>query len=436
MNLPRTIFTSLAGFVFVLPSCIPNPRVSITKSNDLPSYKSLSIKHSYPNSINVSQLRNYIYASHPRIQSAKLKLEEAEGLIDQAGRYANPTLTVGTSKSLLEPDFSLGTTFSQVFPVTNRLGIEKRVSKEAYKMAEQEIKIVTNSIVKEAQLHAADYFSVSSKKTQIKKEISTLETLANFIESAAARGELSALDAGQTRLEITTLEAKLKALNSESEIALSTFKTSLGIPASQKINLVGKLKSPQLPSVSINLPNLPQVKLKQWEAAQAKSNVLLQKANRFEDVEMSISGELGAETDEPEGREAETAIGFQFSIPLPLYDKNEGNIKTATAFSKRVLLEKQTLESDIRSQASTQKLMMKTWLAQNNTLTSTILPAAKKNSKQLENAYRSGQGSFTDFLKSKLHELNLETQIVENTNAFHKARIIYLATIGQSQQAF
>jgi len=438
MSLSTTTLTCIAGsfIITILPSCIPSPRISITDADSLPSYKSIRTHHSYPSSINLSHLKQYIQNSHPRIQAANLKLVEAQGHIDQAGRHANPTLTVGTGKSLLDPDLSVGASFSQVFPVTNRLSIEKRISKESFHMAQQEIDIVTNAIVKEAQLHAVDFLSVEAQKSQINKQIKALETLASFIEAAAAKGELSPLDANQTRFEISNLKANLKALSDQKSIALTAFKTSLGIPASREIKIIGNLNSSKLPTSSLSVEKLPQIRLKHWELAQAKSNVLLQKANRFEDVEMSISGELGSTKDEPEDREAEAAIGFELSIPLPLYDKNEGNIKAATAFSKRIHLEKKALEQQIRSEASTQKLMMQTWLTQNNTLRTTLLPAARRNSNQLDKAYRRGQGSFTDLLKSKLQELEIESQIVENTIAFHKAKVIYLATIGQSQQAF
>jgi len=422
--------------ILIIPSCMPNPRVSITDKTDLPAFNTPRLSIDQSPALPLQSIARRVANNHPQLKAAKLTLLEAKGHILQAGRYENPRVSIGSNLSLLSPEGSISGGFSQVFPITNKLALEKRVSNDAYQIAAVEIKHVAQQLTKVAQELAVECLGLEQQRKHIDKQHAALEKVAKFIEDAADRGELSSLDAAQTRLEMASLKAEQEALQLEQAITLTKLKGLIGLSPTSPLNLQGTLSAPKMPAHSLNIESLPQYQLKNWQIAQSKSKLLLEKAKRYEDLEMSVTGELGSEDDSLEGREAEASVGVELSIPLPLYNKNEGNIQATEAATKRIQIEQIAIKKEIQNRAHAEKMLMQSWLAQNTTLRKSLLPAAQKNSADLEKAYRQGQGNFTDFLKAKSQVLDLQAKLIDNNVAFHKARVAYLSTIGKSQHVF
>ena len=294
-----------------------------------------------------------------------------------------------------------------------------------------------NLLASGAQRNLAERFRIwTLKAVHIDKQISSLQKVTTFIDEAAARGELSPLDSAQTKLEIQTLSIKKKQLAEERSLLTTRLKQYIGMPASKPLNLSGSLPSLSVPSRSLSLSDRADFRAKALEFQHSKSNILLEKSKRYDDVEVSVLGALGREEDAPEGLENEGRIGVGLSIPLPFYDKNEGNIAAANAKAQRSILERGALASEIRLQVATHKQEMQAWLARNASVRNELLPLAEKTSADLEAAYKNGQGDFTSFLKSKTQELALRTSLIDNNLKFHQARVKYFAALGKSKSAF
>lgn len=423
----------------ILTSCVQNirvnPRVNLT-DNDLPT---LSAHHNPMNmsgSVTISSLADRVRKNNPQLRAASLKLAEAQGKIIQSGRLDNPTLGLGARKSAPGYDGDIEVSFSQRFPFTNRLSLEKRVSRDALKIAREEIEMAEQALITSAQIIAVEIIQLRKQQSHIGEQIASLETIASFIEEAAEKGELSPLDASQTRLEIQFLKNKQKQLTGEQTVLTVKLKQYIGLPTSKSLTVSGSLPSVKLPTIALSLWNRPDYRAKTFEAQYAKSNILLEKAKRYDDFELSFSGSAGAAEDAPNGTEAEAQVGMGISIPLPLYNKNEGNIKTASAKAQRNLLEKSALASEIKVQVATYRQEMLTWLNQNSEIRTNLLPIAKKNSEDLETAYKAGQGDFTSLLRSKSQTLDLQFKLLENNLKFQQARVKFYSALGAPNSAF
>lgn len=411
------------------------PRKSITDA-DLPELSGYSGPMDMSGSVAISSLAERVRKNNPQLRAASLKLAEAEGKITQSGRLDNPTLGIGVRKSAPGNDGGIEVSFSQRFPFTNRLSLEKRVSTDALKIANEEVAMAEQALITSAQLIATEILGLRKQESHISKQIGSLATIASFIEQAAAKGELSPLDASQTRLEIQTLKIKQKQLASEQAVLTVRLKEYIGLPASKSLSLGGRLPSVSLPSKVLTLWDRPDYRAKTMEAQYSRSDILLEKAKRYDDFELTFTGVAGAEDDEPDGTEAEAEVGMGISIPLPLYNKNEGKIQAASAKAQRNLLERSALASEIKVQVATYQQEMRTWLSQNSEIRSNLLPMANKNSKDLEDAYRSGQGDFTSLLRSKSQALDLQFKLLENDLKFQQARVKYYSALGVPNSAF
>ena len=433
---------STACSLLTLSSCaklrdkLEQKRIVITDQADLPSFSSKLRPTNHNSSLNIRSLASRVSNNNPQLRAANLKIAEAHGKLSQAGTRANPTLGIGVSKSIPGSEGEIEVSFSQRFPITNKLTLEKRVSYDQLLIAQEEIKTAEQQLITAAQLIAVEILELRVQTTHIDKQISSLQTITTFIDAAAAIGELSPLDAAQTKIEIQTLGVKKQQLTSEQNLLTTRLKKYIGMPASKPLSLTGSLPSISIPSHTLALTNRPDYRARALEFQHSKSNILLEKSNRYDDLEVSVLGALGREEDAPDGLDTEGTIGMGLSIPLPFYNKNEGNIQAATAKAQRSILERGALASEIHLEVASYKQQMQSWLNQNTAISTQLLPLAKKTSADIETAYKNGQGDFTSLLKSKNQELEIQNSLIENNLKFQQARIKYFAALGKVNSAF
>lgn len=432
----QLIITACAATLFSSCSSLEKKRIIISDQTHLPKFSSKLRAIDYSSSLSIHSLARRVSNNSPQLRAAKLKIAEAAGRLNQSGRRANPTLGIGVGKLIPGSEGELEVSFSQRFPITNKLSLEKRVSSDQLLIAQEEIKMAEQQLITAAQLIAVEILQSRSQSAHIDKQVTSLQTITTFIDKAAAAGELSPLDSAQTKLEIQTLSIEKKQLASQRSLLTTRLKQYIGLPASKPLSLLGSLPSLNIPSQSLSLSNRADFRAKALEFQHSKSNILLEKSKRYDDIEVSIMGALGREEDAPDGIETEATIGMGISIPLPFYDKNEGNIQAATATAQRRILERSALAAEIRLQVATHKQEMQVWLAQNASVRDNLIPLAQKTSADLEAAYKNGQGDFTSYLKSKNQELELQNSLIENNLKFQQARVKFFAAIGKSPSAF
>ncbi|MDB6071012.1 MAG: TolC family protein, partial [Verrucomicrobiales bacterium] len=93
----------------------------------------------------------YAIAHNPDLAVARATLDEARARVLQAGNLANPELETEVRPNLAGREFSAGITYSQRFPLTNRLRLEKALSLAAVKTAEIEIQANARTLAAEVK---------------------------------------------------------------------------------------------------------------------------------------------------------------------------------------------------------------------------------------------------------------------------------------------
>ena len=430
----------LFGAFICLPlfnACVPQ---SHNDTADKIGFSAFGAERNFPRSqspvLSLKDIPERVRNNHPQLIAARKAIDVARGKLSQSGRYENPELEISTSKGIPSSTGEIELSFSQRFPVTNKLTLQKRVHKDAVVIAQAEVKIIEHQLGAQAQMLAVEILGMERKHALFERQKKAYQSIVDWITETAKRGEISKIEANVPQMEIQAIELKQKRLNSQKQILIQQLKGLVGMPASRPLTVKGILPHLGLPSTPLNLKKHPLYIAKQSIIAQSKSRVLLEKANRYEDPELRFTGALSREEDAPEGLETEGAIGIGLSIPLPLYDKNEGNINAAKAQVRTHMLELNALVASIKNQAAEHQLAMRNWLKQNEEITIKMLPFAEKNTAQLEKAYQQGQGNYLSFLQARKQTIELEKQLLENTIEFHRAKVRYFNSIGQLQSTF
>ena len=383
--------------------------------------------------VTLSSVGARVRAQNPDLAAARLRIDEALGLLRQSGRRSNPELEIGAEHNdrFREGKFEVG--ISQRFPVTDRLRLEKQVSAAQLQAAEAEIRDVERGLVAEARSAIVRILGIREQRRLGRQQAAIVKELAEFVGDASKRGELSPIDAGQAKLEAARFANQFRQLDAAEAAAIGELKPLLGISRSGTLHVGGTL-----PPVRSQSPGVDPSRRADWQATRseleaAKSEVALQHANRYDDIEVGLYAAAERTEDAPDGFENEGVFGLRVKIPLPLWDKNEGNIDAAVARRQRKEKELRALGTRIHLEADAARAEMLEWAKLDAELDNTLLPLAEQQAKLAERAYRDGQGELQAVLRAREQTVQLASSRVDAQREYHLARIRWLAAAGDGQ---
>lgn len=372
-----------------------------------------------------------IRSQNPELAAARLRIDEAVGRMTQSGRLDNPELELGLEHNsrFREGRFEIG--FSQRFPVTDRLRIEKEITQTELKAAEAEVREVERQLVAKGRELLVKVLATRQRRELLREQSDVAKDFADFLGESAAKGEGSPLDAGQARLEATSLTTELRQLVAADAALTGELKPLLGMRAGEALQVSGQLAAPILPAIPLDPEKRPDYQVAALNAQAAATAVSLEQARRYEDVEAGLFAAADRSEDAPKGLENEAIIGMRLKFALPLWNKNEGAIQKAEARKRRKELEVVALGRGIQLEAEANRAEMDEWLRLVTEINDTLLPLASEQTTLAETAYRNGQGDIQSVLRARERYLQLSATQLDALREFHLARIRYQSALGE-----
>ena len=384
--------------------------------------------------VSLKSIPDRIRKQNPDLIAARYLITEAQGRLHQSGRRSNPELNIDANHNgtFRERGISIGLT--QKFPVTNRLALEKAVSTTALKGAQAEIRDVERQLIADSQQILIRSLTIRLQKQLLIKQSDLAKQLADYISEAAKKGEGSVLDAGQARLEAAQFSNQLRQLDAEEANLLGTLKPLLGMSVNENIVISGNLPKIPLPSRNLNTARRPDLQAAQLGIQQAAESVELERSRRYDDIELSFSGGYDRAEDAPEGFDEEAVFSFGVTIPLPLWNNNDGAVQEAHARKTRREKEVIALDKNIRHEAATAHAEMTEWAKLAQEVSTTLLPLAEKQAELAAQAYREGQGDLQATLRTREQLLKLASSKLNALRNFYLAKIRYEAALGYTSE--
>lgn len=380
----------------------------------------------------MANVGNRIRAENPDLAAARLGIQEALGRMNQSGRLANPELETAIEHNPRFRERKVEFGFSQRFPITNRLTLEKDVSLTELKASEAEVREVERQITGKAREAVVKVLATRQRRELLKEQSGASGKFADFLSEIATKGEGSPLDAGQAKLEAASLAMEMRQLDASETALVGELKPLLGMAPGQGLSVGGTLPEPSLPSKAADPAARPDFQAAKLNALAAAQGVALEQSRRYEDVEGGIFAGAERTEDAPEGYDTETIVGLRFKFPLPLWNKNEGAIQEAEA--KKIRKEKETvaLGRNIRLEASGARAEMEEWAEMIREINDTLLPLADEQSTLAETTYRNGQGEIQSVLRSREKRMQLAVARLDALREFHLARVRHETALGKN----
>lgn len=376
-------------------------------------------------------IANCVRAQNPQLQAARHLIDEAIGRMRQSGRLENPQLEIEIEQNerFIEGRFGVG--LSQRFPLTQRLKLEKELGAAAVEVARAEIREVENQLAGDAKAALVRVLTARERLKLIEQQSALATELAEVITKAADKGEASVLDAGQAKLASLQYASEKRRLAVQEQQAVAEVKPLLGMRPGAALVVSGGLPGLQLP-VSDDASVRPALELARLAQVAVGTEVELEQAKRYDDVKAGFFAATERSIDAPEGAEREEMIGVMFMVPLPWWNRNEGNIDAANAKVKRRAAESEALQRNVALDAEAARSEMAEWAKLAAEIEKNLLPQADEQVELAEQAWHDGQGDLVTVLRSREQRLELAAARLDAVENFHLARVRHQTAVGRN----
>lgn len=372
----------------------------------------------------LSGIATRVRTHHPMLKAARLVIEEARGRQLGSGRLANPTFeTSFQNESKASPRTALFA-IDQAFPLTKRLSLEKQLTSQLVTAAELEVLDAERRFIAEARSHAIKMLALEKQRALRQQQTELAHKLSDFAKGRAEKGELSPLDAGQAQVDAQRLLLESRRLENERISILGTLKPMLGVAPGESIVISGDLPALVMPGV-MSWQRRADYQMAQTKTQAAQTDAALAKSKRMQDVSAGFFSAQEKQQGVNTGY-----VGFRISIPLPFWNRNQGEIAEKNATVERQRLEVEALGKQIASEADTARKEMQANADLVRETRDKLLPLVQEQTQKLEKAYESGQTDLLTVLRARDQRLQLEAAALDAMRDFHLARIRYEAAVG------
>jgi cobalt-zinc-cadmium efflux system outer membrane protein len=374
-----------------------------------------------------TSVSSYTLKHNPTLAAARLRIDEAKARLIGAGRLANPEVGLEFQRDDHFYEGTFGVSFDQRFPVTARLRLEKVVAQKEVAAAELEVRDVERKMIAEVKPLAVKLLSLDLQRALRQQQADLALKLSDFAGKRAQTGEISALDAAQAQVDAQRILLEGRQLETERITLLGQLKPMLGVRDTDSLAITGALPAMTSGAPKGNWESRPDYQLSKVHEDAAISEIDLAKSKKWEDMTAGVTFEHERAVDEPDGLDKTPFFGVRLSIPLPFWNKNEGQVAEKTAAAMRAQLETKALGSIIRNEAAAARDEMAAYAKLASETKDKLLPLVLEQTDKLEKAYQSGQTDLLTVLRAREQRLQLEAAVLNATRDYHLARIRYEA---------
>lgn len=281
------------------------------------------------NSLTLQQLENLAVQNNPTLEQARAETWKAYGRYVQAGLYPNPEVGYAASEVGNEGRAGQqGIYVQQEFVFGNKLALSQNIGAAERTAAEHALALQEQRVRNNVRLEYYGILTASKNREIAAQLLQVAENAAQLAKVRREQGEASRLDELQARGE--QQRAAVTAAQAENGLAAAWKKMQavVGDPTLSPQTLAGSLEEATLPDISYQeiLSQLevtsPQIRLAEARIGRAQAAYSRAEVEPIPNVTLQNTVQYDDSTEF-------TVVGIQVTLPIPVFDRNQGNITVA-----------------------------------------------------------------------------------------------------------
>ena len=354
---------------------------------------------------------------NPEVAAAKRQWEATEGQVLQGRSRPNPELAYS-----LEDTRSKTRTQSWQLNLPVELGGKRAArTKAAEKTREQaQAQLAELQATVRANVAAA-YFDVLTAQERLvlaRDSAALAKSSTDTVSKRVAAGKVSPVEESKARVAEAGVRVELAQAASEQRNALSRLFALLGRIDAPYTVLEGKAENlPSVPSLADLQPlisSAPGVVLARIEVDRRKALTALEQSKRVPDVTVSVGMQRSNETQR-------NVLLFGVSVPLPIFDRNQGNLLEALKLEDKARDELQAASVRLHSEVAQGQERLSTITAEVQSLQQDVLPGAKSAYDAATIGFENGKFNFLEVLDAQRTYFTAKSQYLKALGEAHRA---------------
>lgn len=358
--------------------------------------------HAATNSVEnlfLEQALEWAERRQPELAEARALIEAAAGRAEQAGKFPNPD---GMARVEQAP-FSGRTAGEAQYlaGLAQPVPLGRRLSKARETETLERERRTSQLEVRRRELHrrvhsafATALYQEQAFQSQSKIAGST-EKAVSMARVRADAGDALPEDVARAEMELARTKVELRRTASLREQAMFSLAAAIGDPSLSVRSLAGELDAtfeiPTLESLAADLSSNPTAVAADAAVRVESARVDLARAQRIPDVKVEVLyRRLQAEK--------ENTFDVGLSIPLPLFDRNQGRLREARAELQAAEARSRMTRNELSLRLREAHSQLTSALAASRALQTEILPRADTVLRAAEARYAAGDASLNDLL--------------------------------------
>lgn len=361
--------------------------------------------------------------NNPKIKAAEAKLDEAKALIVGSRLWSNPGI---------ETELTRGEGNHLSLKFSKEIAGGGKHKRRAAKIELQKSQMAFENVKREltAEVKSA-FFSVLYGQERMSLAEGDLQTAKQQEDIAQVRfniGDVPETELNSARLRVKTAEEEKESIGRELRLAQNSLNTLLGRPAETELIAEGKLNPLELNlDVERRIDNFVSNPLKLIKSVEQHPSIKAMKLERdriLEELSLAKAKRLPSPTFSLlyERDVRENLFGGGVGFPLPLFDRNQGEIKDAVATEKVKSSEIEGQKLDITKKLWDALTSLRS-AERTIELTKSAIAIAEGNLKSVKRSYELGEEGLTDVIDAQDKLLLLKKTYLKASFDYNEAFI-------------
>ncbi len=350
-------------------------------------------------SLTLEQALEIAERQNPQLAEAHALVEAAAGRAQQAGALPNPEAIVGAQQLPFNSDQSNQREYiagiAQSIPLGARLGKAREAELMEREVRARGLEVMRRDLRKRVQ---SAFATALYQDEALRAQSRIAESYEKAVATTKARVEAGdAINEDLARVAMESMRFKVelqraRAMRDQSRLALAgAMGDARLVVNSMSGSLANAFELPTLETLADSLAAQPELRQAEASVRASEARIALAKAERIPDVKVEALYHRLEATEE-------NTFDIGLSIPLPLFNRNQGNLREARAETTAAEARLRTTESEHYLRLSESYAQLTIAIAKNKTFTTEILPRAETVMKAAEARYAAGETSLTDLL--------------------------------------
>jgi outer membrane protein, heavy metal efflux system len=366
-------------------------------------------------------LVNQALQRNPELNFFQAEIAAAKGGVRTAGTLRNPELSteIGYKNSRENSGGASGDgaivalSFSQALEYPGRIALRKAIANHDLVLAGLHLEQFRLTLAARVRSLAYAITSAHERTKAVQEVASRTQSLADVLKQRPLAGVAPQVEAQIISANLLTFQRQER----ESTLAEKTITTELNQLCGRSADATLTVNSSSIVFTALSVPRLVKaarsnsfdIRIRQVELAQQGFKVALSKNERFPAIAVGPFYSLENAID----REQRAGLGI--SLPLPLWDRNAGNIASSKARQQQAEASLALTEREVERRVTQNAASLESNRAEIETWRSGAMAQLREASESADHNYRLGAVPLTTYLE-------IQKQYLEANSAFNNAQ--------------